>query len=166
MWRFLIFYLVLASAGLAGLQMDALQAAISWFCLQLAQLSWQLMHLFDPGITLDAAILRHSGSGFALEVTEVCSGLPISWLLGTAVLSFPAPWRLKLWALPTALLLLQGINILRLISLLYAGAWLDRVDFDMLHEAAWPVLLHLWAIALFVAWLALIPTSQQTTAKA
>lgn len=152
MTRFLMVYLFLAVAGQMVLTLDAIKPVIAAFCLGLAQVCWCLIQLVDSGVTLTGAILRHGQDGFALEVTEVCSGLPTAWLLCAAVLSSSVPWRTKVWAAPTALAVVQTMNIVRLISLVYAGQGLDRTTFDVIHEIAWPLLFQVWAILWFLAW--------------
>ncbi len=153
MKRFLGLYLILAFTGLTLLNLDATQPLINLFCLGLANISWGVIHIFDSGITLNAAILRHGSSGFALEVTNVCSALPVSWLLCAAVLSFPAPWKMKSWAVPAAFVLIQALNTVRIISLVYFGDWFSRPTFEVIHESVWPLVLTLLAVLIFAVWL-------------
>ena len=49
-------------------------------------------------------------------------------------------------------ILIQIINIVRLISLVYAGAFLPDY-FDMIHTQAWTIVLYFITLLLFGGWL-------------
>lgn len=153
MARFLISFMVLASLGLAALDFAALQPAIGQFCLGLAKITGFIIRLFDASMIMTNAVLRHRQYGFALEVATSCSALPVTWLLFSGMLAFPdVAWRYKALGMAAAVLGVQMLNIVRLISLFYFGAWLESGTFDLIHQQVWPVLLHLAVLAFFSAW--------------
>jgi exosortase/archaeosortase family protein len=47
------------------------------------------------------------------------------------------------------LLLIQVINVIRLISLLYFGHWFEFELFDIFHSYFWPILLNVLILMLF-----------------
>ncbi len=153
MSRFLWVFFGLSLVGFSVLSMDFVQPAIGAFCLKLAQICYFFIHGFDAQVTLNAAILRHGTSGFALEVTEACSALSITALLMAAILAYPATWRAKALGLIAGVFLIQSFNVLRIMSLLYLGTWVERDTFDVVHEQVWPLFLHFGVIVFFVFWL-------------
>jgi exosortase H (IPTLxxWG-CTERM-specific) len=152
MWRFLVYYLVLSGFGLTLLQASMLDSWVNSFCWGLAQASGHLAQLFDSSIILQGDIIRESGSQFALQITEACSGLSVTWLLLSAVMVFPAPWQHRVIGVVAGFVLVQSLNIIRIVSLLYLGAW-ERSWFDPIHEQLWPLLLHVAVLVLFLLWL-------------
>lgn len=152
MLRFLSLYALLVLIGFVLLEWSALAPAIQAFCWLLAQISGLLIGLFDSDLLLQGDILRHATGGFALQVTEECSGLSATWLLVSAVLAFQAPWKHKLLGVVLGVLLIQSVNIIRLISLYYIGDW-ARDWFDTVHHDIWPLIFHLVVLLAFAAWL-------------
>ncbi len=153
MLHFITKFLLLSGTFFYLLSIDSLQASLDLFNLFLAHLSFFLIQGFDSQITLNAAVLRHGSGGFALEVTRLCNALSISALWCAALLAYPLGWRKQLAGLLLGLVLIQFFNVLRLISLLYLGVWLERPHFDLIHEQFWPLLLHLLIIIGFAFWL-------------
>lgn len=153
MKRFFLVFFILTSLFFWLLSLEALQPAVDWFCLGLANISFFFIQLIDSHITLNAAILRHGDTGFALEVTEACSALSICALWCAVTLAYPLSWKYKGLGLFIGVLLIQAVNILRIISLVYFGDGLARPQFDLVHEQIWPLLLHLLVIIGFAFWL-------------
>ncbi len=118
----------------------------------LAILIGGLIHLFDSNVIVNKAVLTQLNTGFALEITRECLAVETTLLFGAAVFAWHATWQQKLlWLLPS-ILLLQIINIIRLITLLYIGKWLPN-NFDLIHENLWPLIFALLILILFVYWL-------------
>ncbi|MGR8934114.1 MAG: exosortase H [Gammaproteobacteria bacterium] len=153
MIRFLCFFMVSAVLGLAALDSAALQPAIGQFCLMLAKISAFIIQLFDASMTLTGAVMRHRQHGFAMEVANSCSALPVTWLLFSGMLAFPGvAWRYKWLGMAAAALGVQILNLVRLISLFYFGVWLESGYFDLVHQYVWPVVLHVGVLAFFSLW--------------
>lgn len=111
------------------------------------------------GVVLSAAGVANTRMGTTLQfesggfdVISECSGVYVAILFAAAVLAFPAPWRARALGLAAGLLLLFGINILRLASLgvilQHRPAWMP-----LFHEYLWQVLFILIVAAIYVAWL-------------
>ncbi len=163
MLRFLTLFFLLTIALLGVLELEAIKPAVDSFCLGLANSSFWLIQLFDDQVSLSAAIIRHTPTGFALEITEVCSALSICALWLAAVLSYPATWNVKLIGLIVGLCFIQALNLIRIVSLLYVGVFFERTQFDVVHELLWPLLLHFAVIIAFITWLWLVlPTQKES----
>lgn len=166
MKNFIIKYLVLVSLGLLVMPLAFFSPAIDVFCQGLAHLSFYIARLFSSAITLkNHDILRYQADGFAIVVSHACSGLSSVWLFSAAILVFPASWKLKGIGILCGILAIQGLNLLRLINLVYVGqfyhAW-----FDTVHEQLWPLLLHFVSLLCFGLWLTYLTVESENHAPA
>jgi len=152
MTKFLTIFSVLAVVGFALLEWQALQPAINFFALILAQICGFIIQLFDNNIIINGQILQHRDADFALEVAPECSGLTASWLLLAAIIAFESSWKHKLWGFVLGFLALQTINIIRIISLFYVGD-LMLEHLEMMHRHIWPIFLNIIMILIFGGWL-------------
>ncbi len=136
-----------------ALEVSFFKPIIEKFCEGLALISYFIVQLFDNNVIFDAPnILRHKTNGFAIAVSNECSGLSAIMLLSMAILVFPASRQAKLIGIFAGFVLIQIINIIRLISLVYAGAFLPDY-FDMIHTQAWTIVLYFITLLLFGSWL-------------
>ena len=94
---------------------------------------------------------RITSPSFAVDVKNGCNGVEAMLILLAAVLAFPAPWRSRLAALAAGALVIQVLNLVRVVSLFWLGAH-HREVFDLFHTAVWQTLLILTAVGLFVLW--------------
>lgn len=149
LWRYILVVLI----GLSVLEWEGIAPLIDKFCEGLAFISGHFIQLFDSNIALEMPnILRHKSTHFAIAVSNECSGLVVVWLLSATMLVFPSSRQNKLIGIFLGFLSLQIINIIRLISLVYAGGLLPDW-FDMIHLQFFPTLLHFIALLLFGSWL-------------
>jgi exosortase/archaeosortase family protein len=155
MYSFLWRYALVVLVGLTVLELGIIKPLIEKFCEGLAFISWNIIQLFDNNIILETPnILRHKTSSFAIAVSNECSGLSAVVLLSAAILVFKTSRQNKLIGIFAGFLILEIINILRLISLVYAGGLLPDY-FDTIHHHVFPLLLHFIALFLFGNWLIL-----------
>jgi exosortase/archaeosortase family protein len=88
---------------------------------------------------------------FAMAIRRGCDAVEPTWLLCAAVVSFPAPLLHKLWAILAGIVLLQAMNLIRIISLYWIGIhW--PAFFNSAHLELWPTAFIVVAIVFFVAW--------------
>jgi exosortase H (IPTLxxWG-CTERM-specific) len=97
-----------------------------------------------------AAILRAPG-GFAVEMRDGCNAVNVTSLLWSAVLAFPASWKLKLWGLLGGSAIIQAVNIFRFITLFYLGQY-SMTWFDFAHAYLWESLIVLDTMVVFWYW--------------
>lgn len=100
--------------------------------------------------TRDAAVLR-APSGFAIEMRDGCNAVNVTILLWSAMLAFPAPWKMRTLGLVTGSAVIQALNIVRFISLFYLGQY-NMPLFDFAHGYLWESLLVLDSMVLFWLW--------------
>src|SRR5438128_4835981 len=89
----------------------------------IATISAWLLTVFDPNVAAMGKVLRSTANGFAVSIESGCNGIEACIVLVAAVLAFPAPWRSKLVGLGAGIVAVQGLNIVRVISLFYIGQW-------------------------------------------
>ena len=53
----------------------------------------------------------------SLEVNESCSGLKQFFQIAILFILFPGPWKHKLWYIPAAIVVMHGVNIMRIVIL-------------------------------------------------
>ncbi len=153
MYHFLWRYTLVVLVGLTALELGFIKPLIEKFCEGLALISYFVVQFFDSNIILESPnILRHKTSSFAIAVTNECSGLSAVVLLGAAILVFQTSRQNKLIGIFAGFILIEIINILRLISLVYAGELLPEY-FDTIHHHLFPVFLNFLVLLLFGGWL-------------
>jgi exosortase/archaeosortase family protein len=152
MTRFLSIYLLLVVIGMVLLELPMLDGFYLAFGAGLATLSGLIIHLFDPSIMVAGAVLSQPNGGFAIQVTTECQAMELTWLYCAAILSWYAAWQYKLLWIVAGILLVQLLNIIRLISLVYVGQWYPDY-FLMIHENFYPLFFGIMVILLFWQWI-------------
>jgi len=122
----------------------------------LATLSANLVKGFDPHVLVSGKILQSTTNGFAVSIEAGCNGVEATIVLIAAMLAFPAPWRNKIIGLVAGVLAVQGLNIVRIISLFYLGQWNYDV-FEWAHIYVWQALIMLDVLIVWLLWVRMLP---------
>jgi exosortase H (IPTLxxWG-CTERM-specific) len=122
----------------------------------LAAISADIVRWFDPQVIAHGNILRSSRNGFAVAIEAGCNGVEATIVLVAAVLAFPAPWWRKLVGLAVGILAVQGLNIVRVISLFYLGQW-NFDAFEFAHRYVWQALIMLDVLIVWLLWVRTLP---------
>jgi len=125
----------------------------------LASISTWLVTVFDPNVMAIGKIMRSTTNGFAVSIEAGCNGVEATIVLLAAILAFPAPWRSKLIGLVAGVLAVQGLNVVRVISLFYLGQW-DREWFEWAHLYIWQALIMLDVLIVWLVWVRTLPRSE------
>ncbi|MEZ5447761.1 MAG: exosortase H [Thiolinea sp.] len=157
MIRFLLLFL-LAQALLFGIEIlqPVQQAVILPWTALLASLGGWLMSFFDSDVLAQGKLIISQSSGFAVSIEPGCNGVEAMIVLLAAIIAFPAALSYKLWGLFWGFVAIQGMNLLRIVSLFYLGQW-DRVWFDWAHLYIWQALIMLDALIVFLIWIRYLP---------
>jgi len=164
MLRFLLVFL-LVQGVLFGVEMlQPVQSAVilpwtGW----LADVSGWLMSAFDSHVATSGKIVSSTLNGFAVSIEPGCNGVEAMIVLLSAILAFPAPLAYKLMGLLWGFVAIQGMNLLRIISLFYLGQW-SRELFDWAHLYIWQALIMLDALVVFLVWIRYLPGGNVTPA--
>lgn len=157
MLRFLLLFL-LAQGVLFSIEMlRPVQDAVilPWTSL-LADVSGWLMSFFDSNVQTAGKIISSTSNGFAVSIEPGCNGVEAMIVLLAAIMAFPAPFMHKLKGLFWGFIAIQGMNLLRIISLFYLGQWSQEL-FDWAHLYIWQALIMLDALVVFLIWIRYIP---------
>ena len=157
MLRFLLFFL-LVQGVLFGVEiLQPIQTAIilPWTSL-IADVSGWLMSMFDPNVATAGKVVRSTLNGFAVSIEPGCNGVEAMIVLLAAIIAFPAPFLYKLIGLAWGFVAIQGMNLLRIISLFYLGQWSQEL-FDWAHLYIWQALIMLDALVVFLIWIRYLP---------
>jgi exosortase H (IPTLxxWG-CTERM-specific) len=159
MIRFFLWFLVI-QAALFGLELTPW--AQQWFVLPwttaLATISADIVKLFDGQVIAHGKILQSARNGFAVSIEAGCNGVEATIVLVAAILAFPAPWKRKLAGLAIGVVAVQGLNIVRVISLFYLGQWSMDV-FEWAHLYVWQALIMLDVLIVWLLWVRTLPRS-------
>ena len=90
--------------------------------------------------------------GVSLQIIRGCDGTSSMFLLMSAVLAYPAPWRTKLRGVLIGLAWLHAINVIRIV-VLYFVAQADLGWFHSIHGFFAPTLIVLLVCLYFFYWL-------------
>lgn len=157
MLRFFVLFIVL-QAALFGLELTPLAQA--WFVepwtIALAHISTNLVTLFDHDVVATGRIIRSTANGFAVSIEAGCNGVEATIVLVAAMLAYPAPWTRKLGGILAGTIAVQGLNIVRVISLFYLGQW-NRSWFEWAHLYVWQALIMLDVLIVWLVWVRTLP---------
>jgi exosortase H (IPTLxxWG-CTERM-specific) len=134
---------------------------VKWFTGGLVTVCAQVIRLFGGQVLAYDRILRSPLNGFSVLVEYGCNGVNVTVLLWAAVLAFPATWAQKGKGLLIGTLTIQGLNMLRIISLFYLGQ-VNQGWFDFAHLYLWESLLVLDTVVVFWIW---VQAVQRTARK-
>ena len=122
----------------------------------LAALSARLVTFFDPNVLAAGKMLQSTANGFAVSIESGCNGVEATIVLLAAILAFPAPWKHRLMGLVAGIVAVQGLNVIRVISLFYLGQWNLNV-FEWAHLYVWQALIMLDVLIVWLVWVRTLP---------
>ena len=157
MIRFILLFLLIQGA-LFGVEIlkPVQEAVILPWTTMLAHFSGWIMSFFDENVITQGKVISSKLSQFAVSIEPGCNGVEAMIVLLAAILAFPAPVRYKLWGVFWGFVAIQGMNLLRIISLFYLGQW-SRELFDWAHLYIWQALIMLDALVVFLVWIRYLP---------
>jgi exosortase H (IPTLxxWG-CTERM-specific) len=124
----------------------------------LAAISAWLVTLFDPSVVAAGKVLASTTNGFSVSIEAGCNGVEATIVLVAAILAFPASWKRRMMGLAVGIVAVQGLNIVRVISLFYLGQWDLRV-FEWAHLYVWQALIMLDVLVVWLVWVRTLPPS-------
>jgi len=137
----LLFYLAVALAPV-----DA--HVIVPFTRALTAVSGAVLNLFGQHVSVTGTII--SGA-FAVDIKNGCNGIEAVVFVCAAMFAFDAPIKLRILGALAAALILEGLNIIRIVSLYLIGLRRPEI-FETAHLAIWQTLMFAAAVFLFLIW--------------
>ena len=152
MLRFFLTFIVLQLTlfGINMLGVVQQHVVLPWTAL-LARGCGALVTLFDASAAAAGKVLWNTVSGFGVSIEPGCNGIEACIVLFAAVIAFPSTWRHKLVGLAAGFVAVQGLNVVRVISLFYLGQWNTQV-FNFAHEYLWQALIMLDVLVVWLLW--------------
>ncbi len=160
MSRFLILFLLLVSALFSVQIIQSVQdAVILPFTAVVADVSVAIVGAFDADVAASGKVIRSLSNNFAVSIEPGCNGVEALIVLFSAIFAFPAPIKHKLMGFAVGFFAIQGLNLVRIISLFYLGQW-NLNAFNFFHLYLWQALIILDALVVWLIWLRYLPASQ------
>ena len=129
-----------------------LGTALLWELLFFALLrqAWVERHAAGPLAKAQETIAHWYGAPVraSIAVTADCSGADVMALCLGVLLAYPVGWRRRLAGMAGALAVILTLNILRIVTLLFASS---PQSIQHLHLIVWPIVI-VFALALYVSW--------------
>lgn len=122
----------------------------------LARACARLVTLFDANAASMGKVLWNPATGFGVSIEPGCNGVEACLILFAAIMAFPASWRHRLRGLAWGLVAVQGLNVVRVVSLFYLGQW-HMESFRFAHEYLWQGLIMLDVVVVWLLWVRLNP---------
>ncbi len=157
MLRFFILFLLL-QAALFGAELTPWvqdHFVVPWTN-TLAAISAHVVTLFDSNVAAAGKVLRSTSNGFAVSIEAGCNGVEATIVLVAAIVAFPAPWGRKAAGLAAGVVAVQGLNIVRVVSLFYLGQW-SFAAFEWAHLYVWQALIMLDVLIVWLVWVRTLP---------
>ena len=153
MLRFFVLFMVLV-LGLFALEITTFAQThfVLPFTAGLAKVSVFLVLLFDDQVAASGKIISSLRNGFAVEIQPGCNGVEALIILFSAIMAFPSTWKQKAVGLGIGFFAIQGLNLVRIISLFYMGQYSMTV-FKWFHLYLWQALIILDALVVWLLWL-------------
>jgi exosortase H (IPTLxxWG-CTERM-specific) len=157
MIRFFILFMVLLITLFTARVLQPVQEAVTIpFTAVLATVSAWIMMLFDSNVGAQGVIIYSLSEPWAVEIAPGCDGIEALIILFAAIFAFPAPFKHKLIGFAIGFVAIQGLNLVRIISLYYMGQW-SMVAFEWFHLYLWQALIILDALVVWLLWLRYLP---------
>jgi exosortase H (IPTLxxWG-CTERM-specific) len=137
-----VFYLLAASHPVN-------RAVIVPFTSAIARVSAGVLNVLGERVTVSGTEIR-SGV-FAVQIENGCNGVETALLFGSAVLAFPASWRRRLIGLLLGFLVIELVNLVRVVTLFWVGAHRPAF-FSASHTVLWQSVVVLCGVLLFLLW--------------
>jgi len=125
----------------------------------IADISVWLIQLFDDNVMAISNVIRDKTTGFGVRIERGCNGVEALIILFAAIFAFPAPFKSKIIGFVIGFFAIQGLNLVRIISLFYLGQW-NQVAFEWFHLYLWQALIILDALVVWLIWLRTLPQAK------
>jgi exosortase H (IPTLxxWG-CTERM-specific) len=148
--RFLVLFLTILGVSFTTIALNRVNDAfVVPYTAFIAEVSGLVLRLFGEQASVNNCVV--SSPRFAVTIYNGCNGLITSLIFISGVLAFPARWGAKVVGVIGGLLMIQIINLIRIISLFYIGVFLPAL-FNQSHIFIWQSVVILAGVALWVLW--------------
>ncbi|HEY2739189.1 MAG TPA: exosortase H [Thermoanaerobaculia bacterium] len=147
---FLVLFLVLLGGGFTLISVNWVNDhAIEPFTAGIARVSGAILGVLGQKVTMNGTVITNSR--FAVNIRNGCNGVEAMLIFLAAVLAFPAPWRSRLAGLGLGILVIQVVNLIRVVALFLTGVYYPKL-FDASHTVVWQTIVILSGVLLWIYW--------------
>lgn len=165
-WRFLLVFLTVQGVLFTlELLQPVRDAIIDPFTSALAMISGLTIALFDSDVTTQGIYISSLRNDFILRIEAGCNGVEPMIILTAAIVAFSATFKEKLIGLIFGFVGIQGINIIRIISLFYIGQW-SMAAYEWAHLYIWQALILIDAFVIWILWVRYLNREQEDSCTA
>jgi len=138
----IIFYIPIAIPAIEAM-------TVAPFTRGLTAVSGAILRGIGQPVTTSGTIIR--GGAFAVDIKNGCNAVEAVAFLAAAILAFEAPIALRVIGAIAGSLILELLNVIRIITLYLLGRY-HRDWFDMFHLAVWQSVMFGVAVLIFLVW--------------
>ncbi len=147
---FLTLFLVLLGGSFTLISVNWVNDhVIEPFTAGIAQVSGVVLDLIGQNVTMHGTVIRNAR--FAVNIRNGCNGVEAMLIFLAAVLAFPASWRSRLLGLGIGILVIQLVNLIRVVALFLTGIYFPKL-FDASHTVVWQTVVILSGVLLWIFW--------------
>jgi exosortase H (IPTLxxWG-CTERM-specific) len=154
----LVFACLLAPLFVVELTAPVQQFVVAPWTGIVAVLSGVAASWIDPGTVTSGASLINPASGFGVTIVAGCNGVEATLILVAAILAYPASASRKLAGIAAGFIAVQGLNLVRVVSLFFLGQW-SFAAFEFAHLYLWQGLIMLDVLVVWLVWLRMLPAA-------
>jgi exosortase H (IPTLxxWG-CTERM-specific) len=148
--RFLIRFIVILAVLYLPLTLEPVdRTVIVPFSRAIAVASGAILNAIGQHVSVSGVILTAGGN--AVSIQNGCNGVEAVVFLIAAILAFPATWRQRAAGLAAAIVVVQLLNLVRVVTLFLINRYKPDL-FELFHLAIWQTVIGGAAIALFYVW--------------
>jgi exosortase H (IPTLxxWG-CTERM-specific) len=131
-WRFaIVFFLLVISLSLM-LEIPWIQQNVVLpYTATVAHLCAVLLAPMIQGVEVTQTIIR--SSPFTVDIRRGCDGVVASIILASAFVAYPMAWRRRIWGMLLGFLLVQILNLVRIVGLFLLKTSGSEQIFDFFH---------------------------------
>lgn len=152
MVRFFVIFIVCLVVLFRIDMLDSFQQSVAEPWAQvLAAASANIMMLWDSDVAFQGKIIMSKATGFAVSIEAGCNGIEAAIVLFAGVMAFPSTAVQKFIGVVFGFLVVQIVNLLRIISLYYLGQFSESL-FEFSHLYLWQALIMLDVLIFWILW--------------
>lgn len=119
-----------------------------------ARAATAVIHVFEPAVRAHGNVVGTRDGSFAVSIEAGCNGVEATLVLIAAIIAWPASWRRRASGIVIGAIAVQGLNVVRVVSLFYLGQW-NREAFEWAHLYVWQALIMLDVLVVWLLWVRL-----------
>lgn len=151
--RFAVTYLVLMSLFFLLIALKPIQNIVDLnglYTKAILFITAKILEIMGLSSTCHGSIITVSGIG--LDVKFGCNGLEAVMIYAVGIISFPATWEKKLLGIVAGFIVIQIINIIRIVALAYSCVYFKTL-FEYIHVYVAQGIMIAIALGIYLLWI-------------